>query len=218
VEQAVPIFQEALAFVDQIDDPWSTLWCLTVRIQWMTYIGDPSAVTLARVALARESKDPEPFGRPFWLWFLGDALLSQGQLDEARDALAEASDSLPLARERALPRRTLGIVAFKSGDFEAAEAHLRDSLELLHQYSDLRGYAVGVQELACVAAARAEWERGARMLGASAMLFDHISTQPVPVWDIGPREAAEACQNALGDDAFAQLFAEGQSMSIDRAV
>jgi DNA-binding CsgD family transcriptional regulator len=153
-----------------------------------------------------------------WLWFLGEALSLFGEPDEAQARFTEALEIMPLQRERAFVMRGLGLLAFRAGHVSEAERLFRTSLAALEPFRDVRNLAISVEELACLAAEKRQWERAARLLGASAMLFDLVSTVPAAWWQIEPEQAAQRCRSALGDARYDVGYSLGWAMSVDRAV
>lgn len=107
-------------------------------------------------------------------------MLIANELDQGEEALLAAADGMRHLHPRAFIARSLGILAYRRGDLVEAERCLRASLERFVPFQDLRGFAVGIKDLACVAAARQQYGRAAAMLGSSAMLFDRISTRSIP--------------------------------------
>jgi non-specific serine/threonine protein kinase len=217
-ERATEVLNQVVIRAPAIHDPWPRLFFALIQLQLNLVRGDPSAVPLARDELDRATRQDDRFGRGVWLWFLGEALLNFGERDDARAAFNEALEILPLARERAFIIRALGILAFRSGELHEAERLFHESLTVLAPFRDLRNLALALEELGCVAAASRRWERAARLLGASEMLFDLVSTWPPPWWQIGPDEAARRCRDALGEPRFDAERAGGRAMSVDRAV
>ncbi|MFN0074837.1 MAG: ATP-binding protein, partial [Chloroflexota bacterium] len=218
VDDAVPLFEAVLRFAHEIDDPWALFWSRAIHIQWMLYQKDPLGITLTRDALTHTPFQSFGLSPAYFQWFLGDALLIANEFDQGETMLRVAEEGMRHVRLRAFIARSLGIVAYQRGDLVEAERRLRESLERFMPFQDLRGFAVGIEELACVAAAREQYARAAALLGASAMLFDRISTSSIPYWQMGPEAAAEACRAELGSEDFQRRWSAGQSMTVERAV
>jgi non-specific serine/threonine protein kinase len=218
MERAAQLLGQAAARAPSVEDPWARSFCSLIQLQLKMVLGDPSAVALARQELERETRQPHRYGRGVWLWFLGETLLMFGDMDDARAAFTEALETLPLQRERALIMRGLAILAFRCGDFGESERLFHECLAVLAPFGDIRNLALTLEELACVAAFRNQCTRAARLLGASEMLFDLVSTLPPPWWQLGPQDAHRRCCEILGDARYVAELAAGRSMSVDRAL
>jgi non-specific serine/threonine protein kinase len=176
-------------------------------------------IALARTMLAREAQIDTGGIEPWhWWWMLGEGQLLQGDVPAARQSLTTAVRDMPNVRERGVALRTPGLLEFRDGNQIPGGDYLRQSLRCFVPFPDLRGYAVNVEEPACVAAAGQRWERAARLFGVANRLFDVISTVNLPLWQLGPKEAIEACKEHLGEAALASLFDEGKAMPVERAI
>lgn len=141
------------------------------------------------------------------------------------------------ARARELGEEGLA-VALRGGDKEAASISLHnlaraalrerrhddaarrfaDSLELGVElgYKELIAYCVeGFGELA---AARREWRRAARLLGAGKSMFDALGVPVGSEEREGYEATLERLEEPLGDAALAKGAAEGRAMSPEQAV
>ncbi|HEX2072817.1 MAG TPA: BTAD domain-containing putative transcriptional regulator [Geodermatophilus sp.] len=132
---------------------------------------------------------------------IGEGLLARerGDLAEARDLLTRAHRMLAGQNEpewRAAALVGLGSVAELSGDL--------DSAELLHRqaWRAAPGQAAALEGLACVAAARGEGLRAARLLGAAAAERDRRHRSRTRLEGLDADRAERRARALLGDEAF----------------
>ena len=156
------------------------------------------------------------------LGYLGSAALNQGNLAAARRYLYECE---LMIREQG-DTSVLGITLLElarleraSGDGRRAAELLADSLQLLRQRGDV-GIHHALNRLSEMAIHQGEFDRGVRLLAAAAHALPGYG-----LWVLlfpaakDDREASLAkTRFALGDDAFARTWAEGQAMTLDQAV
>ena len=170
------------------------------------------------VQLARASGDRWSLMRA--LNNLGNVLLIRGEFDAVASTLAEA---LAISREVGHPDATgrvltnLGLAVLSRGDAEKAAEHLSAALTLFATTGSVLAWAV-LLGLAAVANTNDNPRRAARLLGASNHVAEEVGLS---------REAHEASlyentlaavHASLGDQAAAQLFAEGEKMQRDEAI
>jgi hypothetical protein len=72
--------------------------------------------------------------------------------------------------------------------------------------------------MAGVAAGLGEWQRAARLLGATAGLLESMGGVLDPDWQADVDRYEAATRSTLGEEAFAEAWAEGQAMSLEQAV
>jgi predicted ATPase/DNA-binding SARP family transcriptional activator len=123
----------------------------------------------------------------------------------------------------------LGRVAQSQGDYGKARALYIEALELqkrrvspLFNLTGLKTYVTTVsyplEALAILSCARNKMERAARLIGAAETLYTPLR------FEMSARERAEhdeaiaSARAALGEEAFAKAWADGQEMTLERAV
>jgi hypothetical protein len=116
----------------------------------------------------------------------------------------------------------LGTVALEQGDWRRAAATHTESLNLSRELGDRPEIAYDLEGLARVAAVSAnpagDPRRGALLLSAAAALRAIIGA-PLPPVEAEPVERAlEEVRAALGEQAFAAAWAEGQVLPMDEAI
>jgi tetratricopeptide (TPR) repeat protein len=147
-------------------------------------------------------------------YFRGD-IAAAGEL--YRQAIA-AQRELGADRFLAINVGRLADVEVQMGELDAAEGHYRESLAKVAEAGNVVITAIMLVYLAWVAGRRSEHRRAARLLGAASRIRDEVGGGPtrdtIPVWP----EAEDEARQALGDEVFEGIRAEGYAMSTDEAV
>ena len=157
------------------------------------------------------------------IW-LGTVLLAGGERDRA---LALFEEGLAAARARGDRLATynalynLASAALSSGEYDLAVGMLEEGVTLSEQIGDHANLAYFLEGLAVVASFRGEPQRATLLFGASEGLLREVGA---PIYnyyapDASLRErATSAARSALGKQDFNAAYAEGRSMTPDRAV
>ena len=146
-----------------------------------------------------------------------------------------SEESLRMSRKADIRHATfhsllnLGRVAQSQGDYGKARAFYIKALELqkrrvspLFNLTGLKTYVTTVsyplEALAILACARNKMERAARLFGAAEALYTPLRFE-MSARERADHDAAIASARAeLGEEAFAKVWAEGQEMTLERAV
>jgi tetratricopeptide (TPR) repeat protein len=169
------------------------------------------------VALARATDDR---------WRLSIALNNLGNVQSIREEFEAAAgtltEALTISRQIGIPDATgrvlwnLSFAVLAQGDFERAGEQLREALELFALTGSVAASEV-LLGLAAVANARDNPHRAALLLGASDRITKEIGHR-----DIGEArlydDTVKAVRASLGDNAAAELLAEGEKMQRDEAI
>jgi hypothetical protein len=139
----------------------------------------------------------------------GDHAQAHALLEEALALRRTLRDSVGVAASLA----HLGNLATTQGERARAAMLYRDGLELLRTTGDRAVAALCLEGLATVAVADGYPERAARLYGAGAR--QRRGTYVLNVWDdrVACDQQIVALRAALGDEAFAAAWAEGQAMT-----
>jgi predicted ATPase/DNA-binding SARP family transcriptional activator len=158
-------------------------------------------------------------------WAKGDYdLAAKGSEESLR--MSRKADIRPATFHSLL---NLGRVAQSQGDYSKARAFYIEALELqkrrvspLFNLTGLKTYITTVsyplEALAILASAQNKMERAARLISAAETLYAPLR------FEMSARERAEhdeaiaAVRAALGEEAFAKAWAEGQAMILEEAV
>ena len=118
-----------------------------------------------------------------------------------------------------LPLTTLGWVALLGGDLDRAETLYKESLALSRELGGSLGTLVFLEALACVAGAKGEAERAARLIGAAEALREAMG---VGSWPALLRTLEEpylvGARSQLEEEAWAEGWEEGRAMSMEAAI
>jgi non-specific serine/threonine protein kinase len=113
----------------------------------------------------------------------------------------------------------LGNVAREQGDAARALALYGEALDLSRAHPGTRVVVEVIEAVSILAAAAGQPARAARLLGAARAQRDRLGLRYGVRADQAARDAAVvAARAALGDDAFATAWAEGQALSPNEAV
>ncbi len=215
---------EAAALARAAGERFEELFALSCLGSVSLMLGDlDRAAALCDAAIGLARRAGVPFGLGGTLYWRGEVALAAGDRQQAR-ALFE--ESLGVARQYDLPREgsaTLGglaKLAMHERAYDEAAAMLGECVATFHALGDPRGVAWALDQLAWALAAVGQARQAALLLGAAANLFRRLGTPrpPFPQW-LADRERAQAtARAALGDAAFEAAYAEGQALSVDRAV
>ncbi len=189
-----------------------------------------SLIVLGHVALAREEfraaeglferarelaeQDRLPSSVAVAVHNLGSVAFGEGDLERAERLYLQA-----LGRYRevgdnygdALSQLYLGLVAAEQRREGEAAACLRAALRVFHEMGFLQYAAQCLDGVAAVALARGRLHEAARLLGSATALRERIGEAPTVAARLRQRELA-AARAALGDEAFATLWAEGAAL------
>lgn len=144
----------------------------------------------------------------------------EGDYDGARRlylASVQLNKALGDARMVAMEHVNLGSVEVLAGNPEGAEPHLRDGLRAVRALGAQGILAVCLIGLACVAAARGDVARAARLLGATeadlARTETALDPDDQPLYDAAVVQA----RAAMGEEAFAAARAAGRELALEAA-
>jgi len=173
-------------------------------------------------------------GGQIWLALVA---CEQDAYDRAKALCAQALDGLPDGDRGVFgfASYALGRVALRQGQAAHAVAHYRESLGCLehfqhrrtqqfpqdvgHMYADSRPDKVeALEDLAWALAADGQAAEATRLLAVAACEREEMGTILYPVDCPHHEKAMETARSALGEEAFAAAWAEGEALSLDEAV
>jgi tetratricopeptide (TPR) repeat protein len=150
-----------------------------------------------------------------------EAIRRQGRYAEALplyNESLEAQRALGDERGVALELHNLGNVARLTGDTATAEARLRESFELATRLKSLRVMGYCLLGLAHIEGGGGDWVRAARLLGASAGLFEKSGAALDPDYIADRDKTLAAAEAALGPELFPAELAAGRAQDPEVAV
>ncbi len=180
------------------------------------------AIPLLTEALERARTDGDDPTETFIdLLFLA---MTTALLGDARSA-ARSAETLAAAQSAgaewsiAWAKWALGLHHFAHGDNRRATGLFQDALRLHRTFSNQWGYAWCTEALAWTAAADEQYERAARLLGATEACLRAIGGMGGFKLFAAAHQRCEAqLRHALGDDAYAAAVQRGTGLSLDQAV
>jgi DNA-binding CsgD family transcriptional regulator len=211
------LYEESLALCRTASMPSISAYVLTSLSRLALETGDVSAACArAEEALAiRRTPGYQP-DLDIAIATLAEALRYDGQWEQV-EALAE--ESLALSRASgdkptaAWALQQLGDAARARGDAVTAVARHAESVRLAAEIGQPHRLAAALAGLAELTWAGGDPERGARLLGAAAVLLDGHGARLDPADRQQYERAATAARTTLGDDAFDRALAAGRALA-----
>jgi predicted ATPase/DNA-binding SARP family transcriptional activator len=224
-ERAASLFEESLALSRQVGRLWTTgyvielLGCLAMT---QGHFGRARALLEEGLALSRSLGNKHCAA---WSFFdLGELALSEGEYQQAIERSEESAASFRELGDRRGMAAALFILAKAvrcQGDHNRAIALHRERLDLYRQMEiegskeiPKRIVIWSLLELGAITAAEGLIARAARLFGAAAAMRKASG-------DLIPAEyepGVAVCRAALGGEAFAAAWSEGQAMSLEQAI
>lgn len=146
---------------------------------------------------------------------LGILAAQQGDHAAAAEYLTRSiawSEAVGDRQQQGLSLCDLSALDVRHGRYAEAQAHCGASLRLLYESGATVDLPTALNQMACIAQAQGQSGRAACLLGASESLRGAMGVPLSPHTQAQHTEAAEAAKGALGSDAFAAAFAEGETL------
>lgn len=230
-DRAVTLYEESLALSRELGDTGSVALSLNNLGEVLLLQGEyerAAALLEESVTLAREVGDKR--GLAFALNNLGEVAFRQGEHERARTFFEE---SLRLRRDLenkegiAVSLSGLGDVARARGEHGRAARLYLESLSLLQASSDTALIApileqvaafVGVARGPALTADTVTSIRAAQFFGAASYLRDTLTAPLPPASRVAYERDVDTARRAVGDDAFARAWAEGQTLPLEQVI
>jgi tetratricopeptide (TPR) repeat protein len=189
-----------------------------VRVNQGRY-DEAAALFAANEAALRDAGDESWLGHASFhlgliAWVQGDTARARGLL---RDAVAHFDRSRAPANAID-PLRYLGLLACAAGDLTEAARWFGEELTRLRQESNRAAIAVGLADVATLAAAREAWQPAARLFAtAETMLQTEAAAFSLPARDYYERAQARV-REALGDAVYQTIAGAGRALTLEQAL
>ena len=149
----------------------------------------------------------------------GDWALIAGDLETARDHLEQAQAIFAeIGKFQPIMASNLGWVRFGNGDLVAAQATFARAVQLAELHRVRRDGSFAFLGLGCVAAARQDWERAARLFGFADTEQASCGSVWVPPEKTYRDQWVGETEHALGPQRFASLHGSVQGTDRDSLV
>jgi non-specific serine/threonine protein kinase len=160
-------------------------------------------------------------GRAMGLYFFATALAAADRLADARQLALEGLHDSDRAEDKfgaGMLNTLLGIVAWLSGEPQAAEARIKEAVRLQDRIGHRWGMAASLEGLAWVAGSSGRPERAALLLGASAALWHELGNALLPSWHAYHEGCEAAARAGLDEDRYRACWQEGYALNPDQIV
>lgn len=179
------------------------------------------AAEVAKQGLAMVREMDYAWGTCLFLWLQGLAALVPGDTAKAMRHLEEGNRVARRVHATDWIGRTaigLSRVALSQRDLARSESRAHDALAVLAPAQDRMGVTDALELIAAIAVELESAVESARLLGAAAAIRATTGAVRFPSEETAFQVTLAACRVALGNDGFAEAFAEGEGMSMEQAV
>ncbi len=221
-EQATALQQESLALLRKLGNKQDSAYALSGLGSVAQCQGDyekAAAWYEESLALRQELGDRQRIADS--LTSLGSVAQCQGHYERSVRLHAESLalfQKLGSRKGVATALSGLGKVAQCQGDYERATAMYKESLTLRWEMGEKGGVVECLEGLTEVACAQGCFQRAARLSGAAESLREVLGSPLPPNVRAGYEGEVTAVRAKLGEEAFAGARAEGQGLTLGRAV
>jgi predicted ATPase/class 3 adenylate cyclase len=220
--QAQQFFEESLALSQEMSDTWLLAHSLSNLALVIHSQGDYERATELyekSIDLFREQGDKQSLAG--CLNDLGMVAYSQGDLGRAAQLTEEA---VPLSRELgargsvSVELCNLGWMALLQDDLGRATDFYRESLSLSWDAGLNPLVQSALEGFACLAGARGEAERAARLWGAAQALHETKGIPRDPDFLAEADARISAVRSGMGEEVWEEAWRKGRAMTLDEAV
>ena len=203
-----------------LKDKKGVTWALTLS-GLVVFERDPVHATPLleeSVALARDLGDKWMIG--FVLFQLADVPRYLGDYERATALYVESIDLCRQVGDKwrtAIGLFAMGIVSLRQREYSRAGVFFAESLPLCRR-GDLFVTFQCLEGLGCVASARGNYVRAARLFGAAELLRESLRSRRDRDYQLEIAQHMNSAQAALGHTAFASAWAEGRAMTLEQAI
>jgi len=216
-----PHAEEAVQLARQLQDSWLLCLCLASLGAVSSYLGDATGAQAAgdeAITLGRGLGDPVLIAVS--LNVLGGLALRRGDVMEAQRLWEEALHGVEAGGDQKFNAVLLTALAWTRYQLGGADAarHFAEGLAFSRERGMKDAIAGSLQGFAGVAHGTGQSDQAARLAGAADALLRQTHTTSDPILQAFYRRMIAGVQTALGPEAFATAWAEGQRLSEDEAV
>jgi predicted ATPase/DNA-binding CsgD family transcriptional regulator/transcriptional regulator with XRE-family HTH domain len=220
--QAQQLYERAIALFKEAGDLWlyGELHLFLANVYWAQ--GDEArARTFLKDGLAVHDQVGNAWVTGWFVSLFGKIALRQGDIPRARfllEAGLKRHQQLGDQQGQALLYALLAQAAASEHDFPLTRTLAAQSLELARAVRDTGSLILCLEELADVVANQGESEWAARLWGA-AEHYREVSNATLPLVErLGRARRIEQAKRLLGEQVFAEKWAEGRNMTAEQAI
>ncbi len=220
--QAQQLYERAIALFKEVGDLWlyGELHLFLANVYWAQ--GDEArARTFLKEGLAVHDQVGNAWVTGWFVSLFGKIALRQGDIPRARfllEAGLKRHQQLGDQQGQALLYALLAQAAASEHDFTLTRTLAAQSLELARAVRDTGSLILCLEELADVAAGQGEpaW---ATVLWGAAERYREASNATLPLVErLGRARRIEQAKRLLGEQVFAEKWAEGRKMTAEQAI
>jgi len=222
IENASGRWHECLDIYRELGDRngigWGLRWVGEVT-EWQEDLESAHKFYADSLAIAIETEDARLIGGI--LRHLGRLAMKEGDHDAARSYLEKSISHFErIGDQRPInfAHGYLGLNAIESGDFAAARVHLEKALNIALALDLTIGVATPIMYFAALAAAQSHPTRALHLAGASEALAASAGAAPTRLTRPVVERWLERSRRALGPKRSAACWAEGRTISRERAI
>ena len=220
--QAQQLYERAIALFKEAGDLWlyGELHLFLANVYWAQ--GDEArARTFLREGLAIHDQVGNAWVTGWFVSLFGKIALRQGDIPRARfllEAGLKRHQQVGDQQGQALLYALLAQAAASERDYTLTRTLAAQSLELARAVGDMGSLILCLEELADVVAAQGEPE-WATVLWGAAERYREASNATLPLVErLGRARRVEQAKRLLGEQVFAEKWAEGRNMTAEQAI
>src|SRR6266480_4558782 len=220
--QAQQLYERAIALFKEVGDLWlyGELHLFLANVYWAQK-DEARARTFLKEGLAVHDQVGNAWVTGWFVSLFGKIALRQGDIPRARfllEAGLKRHQQLGDQQGQALIYALLAQAAASEHDYMTTRNLAVQSLEIARSVHDSRSRILCLEELADVVADQGESGWAARLWGA-AERYREASHAPLPqVERLGRARHIKQAQHLLGEQIFAERWAEGKNMTAEQAI
>lgn len=223
VQTGEQLLRRSLELYRQSGDESGAAWALILMA--ISGVGSPAEID-RYIEMAQESLemfrqlDDQP-GMAQAFNILGELTRSIENYDSAQYYYEECLRLVQLTGERmreAMQYDNLGLIAYHRGQYQHSIDLTRRGLLMFRELGTSYGLAIGLAALAGPITKLGDYEKAARLLGASDAGLESLGITQQPADQIEIVKFRESVLQALGEEAFREAWLAGHEMSIQEAL
>jgi predicted ATPase/DNA-binding CsgD family transcriptional regulator len=220
--QAQHLYERAIALFKEAGDLWlyGELHLFLANVYWAQG-NEAKAQTFLKEGLAVHDQVGNAWVTGWFVSLFGKIALRQGDIPRARfllEAGLKRHQQLGDQQGQALIYALLAQAAASEQDYMLTRILAAQSLEIARTVHDSRSLILCLEELADVVAGQGEPAWAARLWGAAERYREASHAPPPLVERLGRARHIKQAQGLLGEQIFAERWAEGKNMTAEQAV